>query len=115
MVYYTNNWRIYLVGLAASLIIFGVLFFTVIKPSSNTANQAVKTGIQQAQQAVTQAAKQLDRTAEQADVVGSQPEGHTIGSQARSTINSASKLATCVSTAGTDVAKIQACQVKFSQ
>ena len=59
MVLVTGNWRIALAGLAASLLIFGVLFFTVIQPSQNTANQAVKTGLQQSQQALNQAQKQL--------------------------------------------------------
>ena len=37
MMYVTNSWRVYLIGLAASLAIFGVIYFTVIKPSSDTA------------------------------------------------------------------------------
>lgn len=114
MVYYTNNWRIYLLGLAASLIIFGVLFFTVIKPSSDTANQAAKTGIQLTQHAAAQAERQLDQAAARTGAVGSQPQGHAISSQAKGEINNAAKLATCVSNAGTDVAKIQSCQVTFS-
>ncbi len=59
MVLVTGNWRIALAGLAASLVIFGVLFFTVIQPSQNTANQAIKSGLQQSQQALNQAQKQL--------------------------------------------------------
>jgi len=59
MVLVTGNWRIAMAGLAASLLIFGVLFFTVIQPSQNTANQAIKTGLQQSQQALNQASKQL--------------------------------------------------------
>ena len=41
MVLVTGNWRIAMAGLAASLLIFGVLFFAVIQPSQNTANQAI--------------------------------------------------------------------------
>lgn len=114
MVYYTNNWRIYLMGLAASLIIFGVVFFTVIKPSSDTANQAAKTGIQQTQHAAAEAERQLDQAAQQAGAAGSQPQGRAISSQAQGEVSNASKLTTCVSNAGTDVAKIQSCQVRFS-
>jgi flagellar biosynthesis/type III secretory pathway M-ring protein FliF/YscJ len=110
MVYYTNNWRIYLLGLAASLVIFGVVFFTVIKPNSDTANQAVKAGVQQAQQA----AAQFDQAAGQTGTVSSQPQGPATTGHAERAINSAARLATCVSDAGTDVAKIQSCQVKFS-
>ena len=48
MVLVTGNWRIWLAGMAASLAIFAVVFFTVIQPSTNTANQALKTGLQRA-------------------------------------------------------------------
>ena len=34
MVYVTGNWRVALAGIAASLLIFGVLFFAVIQPSA---------------------------------------------------------------------------------
>jgi hypothetical protein len=52
MIVVTNNWRIWLAGTAASLAIFLVVFFTTIQPSMNTANQAVKTGLEQSQQAL---------------------------------------------------------------
>ena len=90
MVLVTGNWRIAMAGLAASLLIFGVLFFTVIQPSQNTANQAIKSGLQQSQQALNQAQKQLS----------------SAGSQA-------AKLANCLSQAGIDASKIQACQANF--
>jgi hypothetical protein len=59
MVLVTGNWKLWMVGMAASLAIFLVLFFTVIKPSSDTANQAVKSGLQQSQQVLNQAQKQI--------------------------------------------------------
>ena len=59
MVLVTGNWKIWLAGMAASLIIFGVIFFAVIQPDQNTANQAVKSGLQQTQQALNQAQKQF--------------------------------------------------------
>jgi len=52
MIVVTNNWRTWLAGTAASLAIFLVVFFTTIQPSMNTANQAVKTGLQQSRQAL---------------------------------------------------------------
>jgi hypothetical protein len=91
----------WLIGMAASLTIFGVVYFTVVKPSSDTANQAVKTGLQQTQQALNQAQKQVDSS-------GAASQG------AQQTLSSASKLTACVSAAGTDPTKLQACQVKFS-
>ena len=94
MVLVTGNWRIAIAGLLASLLIFAVLFFTVIKPSENTANQALRSGLQQSQQALNQAQKQSSGQADQA-------------------LSQASKLASCLSNAGIDASKIQACQANY--
>ena len=59
MVLVTRSWRLYLVGLAASLVMFLIIYFAVISPAQNTANQALKTGLQQSQQVINQAQKQL--------------------------------------------------------
>jgi hypothetical protein len=56
----TGSWKLWLAGLAASLAIFGVVYFTAIKPSTDTANQAIKQGMQQTQQAIHQAQQQLN-------------------------------------------------------
>ncbi len=111
MVLVTGNWRIALAGLAASLLIFGVLFFTVIQPSENTANQAVKTGLQQSQQALNQAQKQLSTAGSQAGSAASQSSAVT--GQAQQTLNRAAKLANCLSQAGIDTSKVAACQANF--
>lgn len=103
MVLVTGSWRIWLAGMAASLVIFAVVFFAVIKPDQNTANQALKSGLQQTQQALNQAQKQVGSVSGQA------------GGVAQQTLNNAQKLTACVSAAGTDVAKVQACQVKFAK
>jgi predicted PurR-regulated permease PerM len=115
MVLVTASWRMWLIGLAASLAIFGVVYFTVIKPDQNTANQALKSGLQQTQQAINQAQKQLSTTGGQASSVVSQAtkQAGAANSQAQKTLNNVSKLATCVSAAGTDAAKLSECQVKF--
>jgi uncharacterized membrane-anchored protein YhcB (DUF1043 family) len=97
MVLVTGNWRIALAGLVASLVIFGVLFFTVIQPSENTANQAVKTGLQQTQQVLNQAQKQSSSAA----------------GAASQTVNKAEKLAACLATAGIDTSKVQNCQAQY--
>jgi F0F1-type ATP synthase membrane subunit b/b' len=118
MVLVTGNWRAWLIGTAASLVIFAVVFFTVIKPSSDTANQAIKTGLQQSQQAINQgqqalnqAQKQLTTASGQSATVSSQ--AGKVSSQAQQELGKAAKLTSCLSSAGTDVAKVQACQVKF--
>ncbi|MGB8876853.1 MAG: hypothetical protein WCD11_11080 [Solirubrobacteraceae bacterium] len=97
MVLVTGNWRVALAGLAASLVIFAVAFFTVIQPSENTANQAVKTGLQQSQQALSQAAKQSSSAT----------------GAANQTVSKAAKLAGCLASAGIDTTKVQTCQAQY--
>jgi hypothetical protein len=101
MVLVTGSRRLWAVSMAVSLIIFAVLYFTVIRPDNNTANQAVKSGLQQSQQVLNQAQKQL-KTA------GGQASG-----QGQKVLDKASKLTSCVASAGTDTSKIAACQAKF--
>jgi hypothetical protein len=105
VVYITNNNRAWLIGLGVSVALFLLVFFTVIQPSSNTANQAVKAGLQQSQQALNQAQKQLSSAGSQ--VAGS--------GQAKQAISQAQKLTSCVAAAGTDVSKVAACQTQFTK
>jgi hypothetical protein len=101
-------------GLAASLLIFGVLFFTVIQPSQNTANQAIKSGLQQSQQVIDQAQKQLNGASSQAGSAGSvAPQVSKATGQAQQELSKAGKLAACLSNAGIDTTKVQACQANF--
>jgi hypothetical protein len=103
MVLVTGNWRLWAIGMVASLAIFAVLFFTVIKPSSDTANQAIKAGMQQSQQVINQAKKQLSTSG----VSGG------AASQANQQLNKASKLTSCVAAAGTDANKLANCQAQY--
>jgi hypothetical protein len=105
MIFITTSWRMWLVGLAASLAIFGVVYFTVIRPDNNTANQAIKSGLQQSQQAINQAQQQLSKAGGQTRVKA----------KARHELNKASRLSACVAAAGTDATKLQACQVQFAK
>jgi len=107
MVLVTGNWRLWLAGMGVSLVIFLVVLFAVILPAQNTANQAIKSGLKQSQQALNQASKQLNSTAS-----GSGPASAT-AKKAKHELSQASKLAACVSAAGTDVTKLQACHTKF--
>jgi type II secretory pathway component PulM len=91
--------------MAVSVIIFAVVYFTVIKPDSNTANQAVKSSLQQSQQVINQAKKTLNNTSAKA--------GSGADKQASQALDKASKLTACVSAAGTDPTKLSACQTKF--
>lgn len=85
-----SSGRWWLASAAVSLIIFLIVYFTVIKPDNNTANQLLRSGEQQVQQAVNSA------KANGAQV----PAGVT-------------NLANCIAAAGTDTGKIAACQSKF--
>jgi type II secretory pathway component PulM len=110
MVMVTGNWRVAIAGLVASLVIFGVVFFAVIKPSENTANQALKTGLQQTQQVLNQAQKQTSAATSQAA-----PQVSSATGQAQQTLSKAAKLTTCLSQAGTDATKLASCQANFGQ
>ena len=117
MVLVTGNWRVALAGLVASLVIFAVVFFTVIQPSQKTANQAVKAGLQQSQQALNQAQKQLSSASSQAGsaVPQVQQQASSVTSQAQQTLGKAAKLTSCLSQAGFDATKIEMCQSKYGQ
>jgi hypothetical protein len=94
MVLVTGNFRLWLAGMAASLAIFAVVYFAVIKPSTDTANQAVKSGLQQTQQILNRAQKQT-------------------GGAGSKALGAAQKLEACVTAAGTDATKLAACQSQF--
>jgi F0F1-type ATP synthase membrane subunit b/b' len=118
MVLVTGNWRAWAIGMAASLVIFAVVFFTVIKPSSDTANQAIKTGLQQSQQAINQGQQALHQAQKQLTTAGGQSakvsgQAGQVSSQAQQELGKAAKLTSCLSSAGTDVGKIQVCQATF--
>jgi hypothetical protein len=106
MVLVTGNWRLWAIGMATSLVIFLIVLFAVILPAQNTANQALRQGLQlthqglqQSQQAINQSQKALK---------------HSGGnSAAQKTLSNAQKLTQCVAAAGTDPSKLSACQSKF--
>jgi hypothetical protein len=85
-----SNGRWWLVSAAVSLVIFLIVYLTIIKPDNNAANSALRSGEQQVQQAV----KSLKSSGVRV------PAGVT-------------NLAGCLTAAGTDTGKIQACQAKF--
>jgi F0F1-type ATP synthase membrane subunit b/b' len=127
MVIVNTSWKRWAAGLAVSLIIFLVLYLTVIQPSTNTANQAIKTGEAQTQQAIKQAQQQINSAGNQATGASGRASKHAAaagakankqiaaaGKQANQQLNQAGKLAACVSAAGSDTGKLQTCQVKYT-
>jgi hypothetical protein len=124
MVLVSYSRRAWAISMAVSVVIFAVLYFTVIKPSSDTANQAVKTGLQQTQQALSQAQQQLStgagqvgRSSTSGGTVSTAPAGSasTGAGQVEQQLSKAQQLTACVTAAGTDVGQIEACKTKFGQ
>jgi len=114
MLLVTNNWRMWAVGMATSLLIFAVVYFAVIQPDQNTANQALKTGLQQSQQAINQAQKQLG-TAGQAAGGSASGQAGSVAGQAQQQLGNAAKLTACLTSAGTNAGAIQACQANYAK
>jgi hypothetical protein len=109
----TNSWKIWLAGLAVSLGIFAIIYFTVIKESNDRAdealqqsNQAIEQGLQQSQQALDQSQQQLDQSAGGAGGGG--------GGNANEQIKEAQQLGDCIAAAGNDAAALQECQAQFA-
>lgn len=96
----TGSRRMWALSAAISLILFLVVYFTVIKPDNNAAQQALRSGLQQSQQVINQAQKQLKSSG-------------VNSSQAQTQLSRAAKLTACVQAAGTDTSKLAACQSKF--
>ena len=82
-------YRLVALGLSVALVL--ILYFAVIKPNNDTANNAVKQGEQQLNQAVQNANK---------------ASGGAVPANVQS-------LTACIAAAGTDTGKIEACKAKF--
>lgn len=108
MVLVTRNPLWWLAGTAVSLIIVAVIYFAAIKPSTDSANKTVKQTEKQAQQLIDSTTKQVQQATKSA---GSSSAGAT--SAAQSAVDKAAKLAACITKAGTDVTKIQACNAQY--
>jgi hypothetical protein len=82
----TRNPKYVLISLAVSLGIFLILYFTVISPDNNAANNAIRSGEQQAANAANQSGV---------------PAG-------------VKNLTDCIAAAGTNTAALTACRAKFT-
>ena len=100
----TGSRRLWLLSTGVSLIIFLIVYFTVIRPDNNAANAALKSGLQQSQQVLNQAQQQLNSSG-----AGSSAAGATANKQ----LSRAAKLTSCIQAAGTDTGAIAACQSKY--
>jgi type II secretory pathway component PulM len=95
MVFNSGGGWYWLAGLAVSVGIFAVLYFTVIKPTTDTANDAIRTSLQQSQQQINEAKKNAP------------------DAQSKKQLSQVQKLTSCLADAGTDVSKVQDCQARF--
>lgn len=100
----TGGRRMWFVSAGVSLILFLIVYFTVIRPDNNAAQQALKSGLQQSQQVINQAQKQLG---------SSGVSNSSVGAQAQAQLSKAAKLTSCVQAAGTDTGQLAACQSKY--
>ena len=97
MVFYGGGgWKYSLAGLAVSVGIFAVIYFTVIKPTTDTANKVLNQSLQQSQQQLSRAKKNAP------------------DAQSKQQLSQAEKLTACLQDAGTDVTKVEECQAKFT-
>ena len=113
-----GNWKTAVIGSIVSLVIFAIVYFTVIKPDNNTANQALKAGLQQTQQALKQAQtqeSQVSNAVKQATSNSGAAASQASAAQSavQSSLSNAQKLTACVQAAGTDVSAISTCQSKY--
>jgi F0F1-type ATP synthase membrane subunit b/b' len=99
------------------LIIFAVMYFTVIKPSSDTANDAVRTTTQAVTQQLDQAKADTAAATKQAsDAAGStatKQVADDASATAQKSLDDASKLTDCVAKAGADTGALADCQANF--
>ncbi len=87
-----------IIALVVTLAIVAIIYFAVIKPNNDNANNAVNNAVKTTQQLEKQAASQVSQAAKSSG--GAIPAGVT-------------NLVSCIAAAGTNVSEIQACKAKF--
>lgn len=95
--YVMGAMRYRLIGAGISLIVFLIVYFTVIRPDNNAAQNAIRASRQQAQQLEQQLSHASGVSQSQADQI----------------MSKAQKLAACMQKAGADPNAIAACTSKF--
>lgn len=89
MVYFYRSPQAIIISALCSIAIAAFVYFVIVKPQTDSANNQVNHALQQAQPQIDNANKQLQ--------------------QAQPQINNAQKKLACIQAAGTDVNKIAAC------
>jgi peptidoglycan hydrolase CwlO-like protein len=96
MVYFYRSPQAIVISALCSIAIAAFIYFVIVKPQTDNANNQVNHALQQAQPQIDNANKQLNHAKKQ--LQGAQPQ-----------INNAQKKLACIQAAGTDVNKIAAC------
>jgi len=91
----SSSWKLWLAGLAVSVGIFAVLYFTVIKPTTDNANEALTTSLEHANQQLQNAKKEAPNA------------------EAKKELSEAQRLTACLQDAGTDTGAVADCQTQF--
>jgi predicted PurR-regulated permease PerM len=94
MVFFYRSPQAIVISALCSIAIAAFIYFVIVKPETDTANNTVNHALKQAQPGIDAANKQLQQATP---------------SQATPSINKAQKLQDCILAAGTDVNKIAAC------
>ena len=94
MLIVVRNTRARIVLALIPIILFAIVYFTVIRPSQNTANQALQQGQQQIQQGERQLNQQVRQSGAPASV---------------------QNLTACIAAAGTNATALEQCRAKFHQ
>ena len=117
MVLVTGSKRVWFASMAISIVLFAIIYFTVIRPDQSTANHALKSGLAQSQQVINQAQKQLSTASSAANgagaAAGSSAAVTSAVNQGQKILSKAQKLTKCVAAAGTDTGKLATCQSQY--
>jgi peptidoglycan hydrolase CwlO-like protein len=104
MVFFYRSPQAIVISALCSIAIAAFIYFVIVKPETDKANDQVNHALKQAQPSIDAANKQLQQA---------QPginEANKRLKQAQPGIDRAQKIANCIAQAGGDVTKIQACQ-----
>ena len=116
MIIFTNSWKIWLAALAVSLGIFAVIYFTVIEPSNDRADEALEQSDDLIRQSFDQSDEALEQSQQQLEESGQAGGGGGGGGEAANQqIERAQQLTQCIAEAGADAEALQQCQLEFGQ
>jgi hypothetical protein len=105
MVFFYRSPQAIIISALCSIAIAAFIYFVIVKPETDNANDQVNHALKQAQPGIDAANKQL----QQATPTPGIDEANKKLKQAQPGINEAQKKLKCIQAAGTDVNKIAAC------